>query len=173
MAIEFFADIETLGNLLIARLPAEASAQLPSRSMVYAEGTMNGIPVALPLEPDGYQGHFALMDEAQITKAGAKPGEGAAFCLTPVEDWPQPDLPEAFQAALEEANLLIWWDGLTVKAKWEWVRWIRAAQSPLTREKRIQVGISKLQSGMRRPCCFNTASCTLPEVSKSGKLKKV
>jgi hypothetical protein len=55
-------------------------------------------------------------------------------------------------------------------ARWEWVRWVSATQNPDTRKRRVEVSISKMQSGKRRPCCFNLAACTDPDLSKSGKL---
>ena len=35
---------------------------------------------------------------------------------------------------------------------------------------RIEKTISKLDGEHRRPCCFNLAACTDPELSRSGKL---
>ena len=55
-------------------------------------------------------------------------------------------------------------------ARWEWVRWIGATKSPATRAKRVDVTISKMRSGKRRPCCFDLASCTDPELMKNGEL---
>jgi hypothetical protein len=48
--------------------------------------------------------------------------------------------------------------------------WVNATRNPGTRQRRVEVGISKLQSGKRRPCCFNLAACTDPDLSKNGKL---
>src|SRR2546425_4293031 len=31
---------------------------------------------------------------------------------------------------------------------------------PYTRKRRVEVSISKMKSGKRRPCCFNLAACT-------------
>ncbi|HEX2823646.1 MAG TPA: hypothetical protein VHO07_26305, partial [Streptosporangiaceae bacterium] len=44
-----------------------------------------------------------------------------------------------------------------------------------SRQRRVEVSISKMQSGKmqsgkRRPCCFNLAACTDPDLSKNGKL---
>ena len=55
-------------------------------------------------------------------------------------------------------------------ARWEWVRWVGATKNPDTRAKRVDVSISKLRAGSRRPCCFDLSSCTDPELSKNGKL---
>ena len=55
-------------------------------------------------------------------------------------------------------------------ARWEWVRWVNATKNPETRQRRVEVSISKLGSGKRRPCCFNLAACTDPHLSRSGKL---
>ena len=55
-------------------------------------------------------------------------------------------------------------------ARWEWVRWVNATKNPDTRGRRVEVSISKMESGKRRPCCFDLSSCTDPDLSKSGKL---
>jgi len=57
-------------------------------------------------------------------------------------------------------------------ARWEWVRWVNATRNPGTGQRRVEVSISKMQSGKRRPCCFNLAACTDPDLSKNGKLIK-
>ena len=62
------------------------------------------------------------------------------------------------------------WEDITPMARWEWVRWVNATKDPDTRERRVEVSISKMKSGKRRPCCFNLAACTDPDLSKSGRL---
>jgi len=62
------------------------------------------------------------------------------------------------------------WNDITPMARWEWVRWINATKNADTRKRRINVGISKLRSGKRRPCCFDLAACTEPDLSKNGTL---
>jgi hypothetical protein len=57
-------------------------------------------------------------------------------------------------------------------ARWEWVRWVKATRNPDTRSRRVEVTISKMQSGKRRPCCFDLAACTDPELARSGKLRE-
>ena len=43
-------------------LPEEASDQLPSRGMVSVDGTLNGLPIRVTLEPDGQGGHWLKVD---------------------------------------------------------------------------------------------------------------
>ena len=50
------------------------------------------------------------------------------------------------------------WQDITPLARNEWICWILDAKKPETRARRIEVGLSKLKSGMRRPCCW--AGCT-------------
>jgi len=38
------------------------------------------------------------------------------------------------------------------------------------RGRRVDVSISKMNSGKRRPCCFNLSACTDPDLSKNGRL---
>jgi hypothetical protein len=53
------------------------------------------------------------------------------------------------------------------------VRGINATKNLQTRERRVEVGISKLRSGRRQPCCFDLAACTDPDLSKNGMLAEV
>ena len=50
------------------------------------------------------------------------------------------------------------WQDITPLARNEWICWVEDAKKAETRARRIEVGISKLNSGMRRPCCW--AGCT-------------
>jgi hypothetical protein len=43
-------------------------------------------------------------------------------------------------------------------------------KNPDTRRRRVDVSISKMKSGKRRPCCFNLSACTDPDLSKNGRL---
>ncbi len=164
MSIAFSAPVSLLRGRRIVRLPAEASAQLPSRGMVMASISLPDGELILPLEPDGQGGHwFELPDDIPTVEA-------LSLSLSPLDDWPEPELPQDIQSGLADAGLASVWQGLTTKARWEWLRWIRATASPATRSKRIGVACSKLSQGDRRPCCFNSASCTVPELSRSGLL---
>jgi uncharacterized protein YdeI (YjbR/CyaY-like superfamily) len=92
--------------------------------------------------------------------------------VEPAENWPEPRVPADLAKALESApqNIQGIWGDITPMARWEWVRWVGATKNPDTRAKRIQVSIDKIDHGKRRPCCFDLASCTDPDVAKSGKL---
>jgi hypothetical protein len=62
------------------------------------------------------------------------------------------------------------WNEITPMARWEWVRWLNATKNAETRERRVDVSISKMAHGKRRPCCFNLSACTDPDLSRSGRL---
>lgn len=46
------------------------------------------------------------------------------------------------------------WKDLTPISRRDFIRWIESAKQEKTRERRVQVAISKLLSGERRPCCY-------------------
>ena len=50
------------------------------------------------------------------------------------------------------------WDDITPLARNEWICWVTSAKKEETRQRRIRVGIDKMNEGMRRPCCW--AGCT-------------
>ncbi len=46
------------------------------------------------------------------------------------------------------------WEDITPLARNEWICWIESAKKEETRKIRIEKMISKMKSGMRRPCCW-------------------
>jgi hypothetical protein len=160
-----------LGDWIILRLPESASAKLPSRGMVLVEGTINGVHTKIVLEPDGKGGHWFRVDSGLRDTAGINPGDTVTVVVEPSKAWPEPEVPADISKALSsdpQANAL--WVQITPMARWDWLRWIRATNNPETRRRRIEVALSKLKVGERRPCCFNRNQCTEPEVSKNGVL---
>lgn len=168
--IQFQARLEMLGTRFLMRLPDDVSQKLKTRGFAMAEGRMAGLPFILPLEPDGKGGHFLEISTEMISDNKFKVGDEVLVTLGPAASWPEPPLTAQMEGAIKAAGLQGTWDSLTTKARWEWLRWMRSSNSQETRSKRIAVGMSKLQSGMRRPCCFNASSCTLPDISKGGVL---
>lgn len=169
--VSFSARLLRIGSRTLLRLPKSASAKLPSRGPVMIEGTINGFHFRAPIEPDGNRGHW-LNVEKDMLKAG-KAGEGDTITLD-VEvsrEWPEPEVPEDLEKALKHSEKAHeTWDDTTPAAHWDWIRWIRSTKNPETRKKRIEVACSKLEAGMRRPCCFNRNVCTETEVSNNGVL---
>ncbi len=160
-----------IGDWIILRLPESASAKLPSRGMVLVEGTINGFPSRIVLEPDGQGSHWFRVDSVLREAARIKTGDLVTMEFEPSKVWPEPDVPKDLSQALaadSQANAL--WVKITPMARWDWLRWIRATNNRETRSRRIEVALSKLKAGARRPCCFNRNLCTEPEVSKNGVL---
>lgn len=171
-AIRFEATPLTIGDRTILRLPKTASERLSSRGQVAVQGTINGHTFNTVLEPDGNSGHWIDVDGTLRQTARVVAGESATLEIEQRADWPEPRVPNDLGAALAAAppGVRDLWGDITPMARWEWVRWVNATANVDTRNRRIEVSISKLTSGKRRPCCFNLASCTDPTVSRSGKL---
>src|SRR5881628_3342885 len=170
--IRFDATPYTIGRSTILRLPEKASVKLPSRGQVAVEGTINGHQFQTVLEPDGNFGHWMRIDRKLQESTALSAGDSATLELESVKDWPEPSVPPDLKTALAAAPQKIQdlWKEITPMARWEWVRWVNATQDPDTRERRVEVSISKMKSGKRRPCCFNLAACTDPNLSKNGRL---
>ena len=94
--------------------------------------------------------------------------------IEPTRDWPEPNVPPDLQAALAKAPQRIQdvWKDITPMARWEWVRWVNATANPETRTRRVEVSISKMNSGKRRPCCFDLSACTDPQLARNGRLRE-
>lgn len=64
-------------------------------------------------------------------------------------------LPAFFKKAIAAApKALAVWNDITPLARSEWICWVTSGKKVETRDIRIKKGISKLSSGMRRPCCW-------------------
>lgn len=163
--------VEVIGERALVRLPAGASAALPSRGQVAARLDLGAHRYDVVVEPDGRRGHWVALTPQQCRAASLSDGDPVVFSLTPITEWPEPDMPADLSSALEAApDLAETWAGITPMARWEWVRWVGATRNPATRAKRVDVSIDKLRKGKRRPCCFDLSSCTDPELTRSGKL---
>ena len=171
-AIRFEAAPYTIDSSTILRLPNGASKKLPSRGQVAVQGTINGHGFRTVIEPDGQRGHWLKVDNKLQRAAGIKAGATATVEMEATKDWPEPGVPGDLQAALVAAPQKIQrlWEEITPMARWEWVRWVNATRNPDTRKRRVEVTISKMNSGKRRPCCFDLSACTDPDLSKNGKL---
>lgn len=62
------------------------------------------------------------------------------------------------KAIVSDKNVLSLWQDITPLARNEWICWIDSAKKSETRDKRIKVGLYKMRSGERRPCCW--VGCT-------------
>ncbi len=131
------------------------------------EGTMNGSPLRTVMEPDGKGSHWFRINKAM----GVAAGDTVKLEIESTKEWIEPSIPADLKKALagapEPQEL---WKNITPMAHWDWIRWIGSTKNPETRKKRIDVAMSKLSSGMRRPCCFNRSMCCEPEVSNGGVL---
>ncbi|MES2985645.1 MAG: YdeI/OmpD-associated family protein [Patescibacteria group bacterium] len=50
------------------------------------------------------------------------------------------------------------WEDITPLARNEWICWIQSAKKAETRKHRIDVMVSKMKQGDRRPCCWEGCS---------------
>jgi hypothetical protein len=166
------ATLHAIDRRMILRLPERASVRLPSRGQVAVQGRMNGHSFQTVLEPDGSGGHWMRVEGGLQRSARVSAGDTVRLELEPSRDWPEPTIPQDLRAALTSAPQKVQdlWKDITPMARWEWVRWVSATGNGDTRKRRVEVTISKMGSGKRRPCCFNLAACTDPDLSRNGRL---
>jgi hypothetical protein len=153
-------------------LPENVSRDLPSRGQVPIQGTINGVKFQIVLEPDGDSGHWMRVADRLQEAAGISAGDKAALDIEVSREWPEPSVPKDVATALDAAPQKIrdLWAEITPMARWEWVRWVNATKNAETRARRVDVSLSKMNNGKRRPCCFNLSACTDPDLSRSGRL---
>lgn len=169
--IETASTLYSINGKTILRLPARASAHLPSRGQIMVGGNLNGYQFRLPLEPDGKGSHWLGLDSDLLKGANVSAGDTVKLAIEPTKDWIEPEIPADLKKAVsDDAEATAIWHDITPMARWEWVRWTRSTSNPETRARRVEVAISKMKSGKRRPCCWNRNLSTDPSVSKSGVL---
>lgn len=171
LTIKFDSELIQIGPWTILRLPETASAKLPSKGQVMVEGSINGVELKTPLEPDGKWSHWLKVDDALLKTMHAEVGDTVTLSIKSTKDWVEPEVPADLMSVVK-ANTKAYalWQQITPLARWDWIRWMRATNNIETRNRRIEVACSKLSSGMRRPCCFNRNMCSEPLVSKNGVL---
>lgn len=170
-AINFETKLTRIGDWTILVLPKSASAKLPSRGQTMVKGTINGYIFQSALEPDGKGSHWFRVDKAMRKEIKAEAGDAVTLAIETTKEWPEPTVPTDLKDALNaspKAHSL--WQDITPPARWDWIHWIQGTKNTETRKHRIQVACSKLNKGMRRPCCFNRTACTEPYVSNNGVL---
>ena len=163
--------IVNIADWAVVHLPREASEHLSFRGIGVIEGTLNEVPFLILLEPDGKGSHWFRVIDPILKEVKLGIGDKIKLVFTQTNNWPDPDIPPDLDEALKHASLddRIW-QKLSPRAKWEWIRWIRSAKKQATRSKRIELALDKLTKGLKTPCCFNSAMCTEPHVSRNGVL---
>jgi hypothetical protein len=153
-------------------LPKEVSRKLPSRGQTTVEGTLNGVPFRVTLEPDGHGGHWLKVDRKMREAAGVEAGDVVTLAIAPVPDEPEPkvpaDLRKALAAAPSKAREV--WSDITPAARRDFIHWIVSPKKAETRAKRIETACDMLAKGKRRPCCFDRSgmyskslTCPVPD----------
>lgn len=169
--IRFKSKLTQIGSWVIIRLDSRSSGNLTTRGLAMVVGTINGYKFQTALEPDGKGSHWFKVDDSLIDSIGAKVGDTVELEITQTKEWSEPKIPTDLKSTLvSDSKAYSIWKDITPFARWEWIRWISATKNEKTRVRRIEVARSKLNSGHRRPCCFNSNQCTVPYVSNNGVL---
>jgi len=167
----FKTKLVKIGKTTVAVLPKEVSATLPSRGMVAVNATMNDHHFWAVLEPDGRGSHWFDVDSSLQNTAKVHAGDTVRIGVEPTKEWHEPNIPADMLKGLKgDPEGYAIWQSVTPMARWDWIRWVRATNNPDTRAKHVDVMLSKLKHGIRRPCCFNRSMCTDFSVAKSGVL---
>jgi hypothetical protein len=146
---------EKTGSWTLLTLPKNASAKLPSRVMTMIEGTVDGFPFRVALEPDGKGSHRLKVNKAMHDATGADAGDTVTVEITRAGEEPEVRVPMDLRKALAAAPLAqAGWEDITPMARRDWIFSITSAKQPETRRRRIEKACDMLASGKRRLCCF-------------------
>ena len=137
-------------------LPEAASNAFTTRSQVSVDGSLDGQPFQVTLDPDGNGGHWMKVEADLAGAAGVEAGAMVEVRMAPVAEEPEPKVPEDLQAALAaDPKARATWDDITAVARRDWILWVTSGKKAETRVKRITVACDKLAKGQRRACCFD------------------
>jgi hypothetical protein len=160
---------EKAGLCSLLALPGNASAKLPSRGMTMMEGTINGFPFRVALEPNGKGSHCLRVDKVMHDAAGAAAGDTVTVEITRIGEEPEIRVPMDLRKALAVAPLAqVLWADITPMARRDWILWISSARQPETRSHRIEKACDMLASGKRRVCCFGGLNWLVKNHETSG-----
>ena len=141
---------------VILVVPKRVSAKLPSRGMTTVEGTINGFPLRVTLEPDGQRSHWLRLNTKLRKAAGVVVGEVVSVDIAPAETQLEARIPVDLRKALAAApKARALWLTLTPIARRDWIHWISCAKQAQTRARRIENACAMLAGGKRRVCCFD------------------
>lgn len=74
---------------------------------------------------------------------------------TPIAGGVVHTMPDDLRKALASSRgALALWQDITPLARNEWICWVVSGKKAETRIIRIKKAVSKLEGGMRRPCCW-------------------
>jgi hypothetical protein len=119
------------------------------------EGTINGFPFRVALEPNGKGSHWLRINKAMRDAAGADVGDTVRVEITRVGDEAEIRVPIDLRNALAAApRAHALWAEITPMARRDWILWIISAKQPETRRDRMEKACDMLSSGKRRVCCF-------------------
>jgi hypothetical protein len=146
---------EKIGLSTVLTLPKNASAKLPSRGKTMVEGTINGFPFRVALEPNGKGSHSLRVSKAMQVAAGTGTVDTATVEIARAGEEPETRVPMDLRKALAVAPVAqAMWADITPIARRDWILWISSAKQAETRRGRIEKACSMLSSGKRRVCCF-------------------
>lgn len=137
-------------------LPKAVSDGLPRRGRTTVDGKLNGVAFRQTLEPDGQLSHWLRAGRELLEAAGVRAGDVVTVEVAPVDQEPEPAVPEDLADALRaNPDAADGWHGTTTVARLDWIHWITSAKQARTRAKRIADACDMLASGKRRVCCFD------------------
>lgn len=132
------------------------------------EGTINGLPFRVALEPDGKGSHRLKVNQVMQDAAGADAGDTVTVEITRAGEEPELRVPMDLRKALAAAPLAqASWADITPVARRDWIFSISTARQPETRRRRIKKACDMLASGKRRLCCFPGIKWLMKENAKS------
>ena len=160
--------IKKIGSSTLLTLPRNTSAKLPSRGMTMVEGTINGFPFRVALEPNGEGSHWLRVNKVMHNAVGAYAGDTVTVEITRAGEEPETRVPMDLRKALAAALLARdSWTDITPMARRDWIFSISSAKQPETRRRRIEKACDMLASGKQRLCCFPGIKWLMKKNAKS------
>lgn len=137
-------------------LPKLVSDAFPRRGRTGMQGSLDGHPFQVTLEPDGQLSHWFRIPAALMRDAGVAIGDTVTLEVAPTPGELEPMLPPELGVLLDaSAAARNTWDATTTIARIDWIHWIESARQTRTRESRVADAGDMLAAGKKRVCCFD------------------
>jgi hypothetical protein len=152
--IKFKASIEGMndkGAWAMLRFPLNVSKKLGTKARVAVKGSVNGFAIRTSAFPNGDGSHHIMFNKEM--RAGSKAEIGDTVLVEVELDAAErtPLVPPELKRAIDaNAGAKKVWNGITPRAKEEWVEWIASAKKEETRTRRVEKAVERLSNGERR-----------------------
>jgi hypothetical protein len=131
--------------------PYDTEKEFGTKGKVPVNATIDGVSDRGGLFAMGQPHHMLAVPKSIRDHLGKGPGDIVSIVLWKDEEPRQVEVPAAFQALMQKAGVLSFFEGLSPTHRKEYCRWITEAKKEETRARRQDKALELLKKGVRSP----------------------